>query len=82
LFYAGVPFVGGPERVADRLEELALDGDLDGFLFIFPDFIDGIRRFSDQVMPLMRQRGLGRLTPPFANPYAHAPAPAPTHATM
>jgi pyrimidine oxygenase len=82
LFYAGVPFVGGPERVADRLEELALDGDLDGFLFIFPDFIDGIKRFSDQVMPLLRQRGLGRLTPPFANPYAPALAPAPTHAAM
>jgi pyrimidine oxygenase len=65
LFYAGVPFVGGPERVADRLEALAIDGDLDGFLFIFPDFLPGIERFSQQVMPILRKRGLGRLTKPF-----------------
>jgi pyrimidine oxygenase len=58
LFYGGVPFVGGPERVADRLEELAVDGNVDGFLFIFADFIDGLARFGDQVMPLLRQRGL------------------------
>ena len=70
LFYAGVPFVGGPESVADMIEELAVDGDLDGFLFIFPDFIDGITRFSEQVMPLLHLRGLRRLTPPFGPPLA------------
>lgn len=82
LFYAGVPFVGGPERVADRLEELALAGDLDGFLFIFPDFIEGIKRFSEQVMPLLRKRGLGRLTPPFATPDLPAQVRAPAYAAM
>jgi pyrimidine oxygenase len=68
LFYDGVPFVGGPERVADRIEELAVEGELDGFLFIFADFIDGLKRFEQQVVPLLRKRGLGRLTPPFAPP--------------
>ena len=58
LFYGGVPFVGGPERVADRIEELAVDGDVDGIMFIFPDFIEGVKRFGDQVMPLLRARGL------------------------
>lgn len=58
LFYGGVPFVGGPERVADRIEELAVDGDVDGVMFIFPDFIAGLQRFGDQVMPLLRKRGL------------------------
>jgi pyrimidine oxygenase len=72
LFYAGIPFVGGPDRVANMIEELAVDGDLDGFLFIFPDFVDGLTRFDDQVMPLLRSRGLRRLTPAFL--------PAPTHA--
>ena len=72
LFYAGVPFVGGPERVADRLESLAIDGDLDGFLFIFPDFLPGIKRFSEQVMPILRKRGLGRLTAPFPVPSSQA----------
>lgn len=72
IFYDGIPFVGGPERVADRIEELAVDGDLDGFLFIFADFIDGLKRFEQQVVPLLRKRGLGRLTPPFAPPAMQA----------
>jgi pyrimidine oxygenase len=76
LFYAGIPFVGGPERVADMIEELAVDGDLDGFLFIFPDFVEGLAKFDAQVMPLLRQRGLRRLTPPFAASPTHAPAHA------
>jgi pyrimidine oxygenase len=66
LFYAGIPFVGGPERIADMIESLAVDGDLDGFLFIFPDFVDGLTRFDAQVSPILKKRGLGRLTPPFA----------------
>ena len=74
LFYAGIPFVGGPERVADMIEELAMDGDLDGFLFIFPDFVEGLLKFDAQVMPLLRQRGLRRLTPAFVPPPTHAPA--------
>jgi pyrimidine oxygenase len=78
LFYAGIPFVGGPERVANMIEELAVDGDLDGFLFIFPDFVEGLTSFDHQVMPLLRKRGLRRLTPAFAP----APTHAPTHALM
>jgi pyrimidine oxygenase len=74
LFYAGIPFVGGPERVADMIESLAIDGDLDGFLFIFDDFIEGLKKFDALVMPLLHKRGLRRLTPPFA------PAPAPAQA--
>jgi alkanesulfonate monooxygenase SsuD/methylene tetrahydromethanopterin reductase-like flavin-dependent oxidoreductase (luciferase family) len=70
LFYAGIPFVGGPQRVADMIEELAVVGDLDGFLFIFPDFVQGLKRFDEQVMPLLRKRGLRRLSPAFV------PAPA------
>jgi pyrimidine oxygenase len=75
LFYAGIPFVGGPERVADMIEELAVDGDLDGFLFIFPDFVEGLKRFDEQVMPLLRKRGLRRLSPAFVPAAAAAPAP-------
>ena len=80
LFYAGIPFVGGPERVADMIESLAVDGDLDGFLFIFPDFVEGLHRFDEQVMQILRKRGLRRLTPPF--PPAPMPAPAYTHTMM
>lgn len=58
LFYAGFPLVGGPERLADLLEELAVEGELDGCLCVFPDFIDGLTRFGAQVMPILRRRGL------------------------
>jgi pyrimidine oxygenase len=80
LFYAGIPFVGGPERVADMIETLAVDGDLDGFLFIFPDFIEGLKKFDEQVMPILRKRGLRRLTPPFAP--VSMPTPALAHTSM
>lgn len=76
LFYAGIPFVGGPERVANMIEQLAIEGDLDGFLLIFPDFVEGLAKFDAQVMPLLRKRGLRRLTPAFPPPPTHAPAGA------
>jgi pyrimidine oxygenase len=81
LFYAGIPFVGGPERVANMIEELAVDGDVDGYLFIFPDFIDGLTRFDDQVMPLLRKRGLKRLTPAFSPTGRPVPLPVLARAT-
>lgn len=64
LFYGGVPFVAGPARVAAMVEELAVDGAVDGIMFVFPDFVDGLTRFDAQVMPLLRQRGL--VAPPDA----------------
>jgi len=58
LFYGGLPFVGGPESAAAMIEELAVDGRLDGMMFVFPDFIDGLGRFGEAVMPILRRRGL------------------------
>jgi pyrimidine oxygenase len=58
LFYGGVPFAAGPERIAAMVEELAVDGQVDGVMFVFPDFVDGLTRFGEQVMPLLRQRGV------------------------
>jgi pyrimidine oxygenase len=57
LFY-GSSFIGGPERIADMIEEMAIAGDMDGLLLNFPDFVDGLTRFNDEVMPLLRERGL------------------------
>ena len=56
-----IPFVGEPERVASMIEELAINGNLNSFLFIFPDFVEELAKFNAQVMPLLRQRGLERL---------------------
>jgi pyrimidine oxygenase len=58
IFYGGLPFVAGPQRVAEMLEELIVDGDVDGVMFVFPDFIDGLQHFDQLVMPLLRRRGL------------------------
>lgn len=58
LFYGGLPVIGGPETVAALIEELVTDGGLDGIMFIFPDFLNGLARFDDLVMPLLRDRGL------------------------
>ncbi len=57
LFY-GSSFVGGPERIADAIEDMAVNGDMDGLLLNFPDFIEGLTKFNEQVMPLLKQRGL------------------------
>ncbi|WOF23330.1 NtaA/DmoA family FMN-dependent monooxygenase [Microbacterium betulae] len=53
----GFRVVGDPVRVADRIEELAAETDLDGFL-IEPVFEpNDLRAFGDLVMPLLRERG-------------------------
>jgi pyrimidine oxygenase len=58
LIYHAFPLIGGPERIADFIEDMAVNGDFDGMLYSFPDFIDGLERFNDLVMPLLRKRGL------------------------
>ena len=73
LFYGGVPFVGGPERVAAMIEELAVDGQVDGVMFVFPDFVEGLQRFGEQVMPLLRQRGLSSAEPAITQGAGGAP---------
>jgi pyrimidine oxygenase len=58
IFYGGLPFVGGPERVADRIQQQTDSGNVDGLMFMFPDFIEGLRRFGELVMPILRKRGI------------------------
>lgn len=63
LFYGGLPVVGGPEYVADLIEELAVEGDIDGVMFTFPDFLEGLSRFDELVIPLLRKRDITFGTP-------------------
>jgi pyrimidine oxygenase len=58
VFYQTFPLVGGPRRIADFIEDMAVNGDFDGILFSFPNYIEGLTRFNEQVMPLLEQRGL------------------------
>ncbi len=53
----GFPLVGTAERVADRLNVLA-DAGLDGVLLTWVDYVDGLHRFSRDVLPALEARGL------------------------
>ena len=63
----GTILVGTAQRIADRLEAMATAG-LDGVLLTWVDFMDGLARFAEGVLPLLETRG-------FRQPFASAPAP-------
>ncbi len=52
--------VGTPEQVADTIEEWFRAGAADGFNLMPDRFPDGLEIFVDEVVPLLRQRGLFR----------------------
>ncbi len=56
--YHAFPLIGGPRRIADFIEDMALNGDFDGILFSFPDYLESLAKFNEQVMPLLEQRSL------------------------
>jgi alkanesulfonate monooxygenase SsuD/methylene tetrahydromethanopterin reductase-like flavin-dependent oxidoreductase (luciferase family) len=53
----GFPLIGSAARIAERLNMLA-DCGLDGILLTWVDPVDGIERFSRDVLPLMERSGL------------------------
>lgn len=79
--------VGTPEQIADALEERFLKEGADGFNIMAPHLPGGLEDFIDEVLPILRRRGLFRkeyegttlrenLGLPFpGHPAAH-PAPA------
>ena len=52
--------VGTPEQVADRIEEWFTGGAADGFNVMPPYLTGGFDVFADQVVPILRRRGLFR----------------------
>lgn len=60
----GMRVTGTPESVADQLQEIVDRTDIDGFLieYTYGDF-ESYRDFAEQVMPLLRQRGMLPETP-------------------
>ncbi|MBF6570201.1 MAG: LLM class flavin-dependent oxidoreductase [Candidatus Binataceae bacterium] len=58
VFFGCQPLTGGPEKIASILDRLIRDGELDGVMFCFPDFIQGLEAFQRGVMPLLDRRGL------------------------
>lgn len=52
--------VGGPEQIADAIEEWFLAGAVDGFNLMPDVFPSGLELFVDHVVPILRDRGLFR----------------------
>lgn len=52
MAFMGFPaLVGGYDTLADRIRKIRDTTEVDGILFTFPDFVDGIRQFGENVMP-------------------------------
>ena len=48
--------VGSPRTVERRLIDLLGGGEIDGMMLIFPDYVQGVPVFAEQVMPAIRAR--------------------------
>lgn len=53
-------FAGTPEQVADQIEIWFTDGAADGFNIMPPVLPSGLELFVDEVVPILRRRGLFR----------------------
>lgn len=58
LFYHAPAYWGGPETIADVIEDLTVNGGVDGMVITPIDYLPDLRRFHRDVMPLLRQRNL------------------------
>jgi alkanesulfonate monooxygenase SsuD/methylene tetrahydromethanopterin reductase-like flavin-dependent oxidoreductase (luciferase family) len=56
-YIPGAPYVGSAVSIAQQLQEVILDGDVDGFVLTFPDFIADLQFFAQRVLPLMVDAG-------------------------
>jgi pyrimidine oxygenase len=54
----GPPVAGPAAFVADRIEEACREGDLDGVMLEMPDYLEDQRWIGEQVLPILRERGL------------------------
>ena len=56
VIFGPQPLVGGSQTVASVVNSLAQDGNLDGLMFCFPDFIKGLNDFSKNVAPILAEK--------------------------
>lgn len=61
---AGYPLVGTAQKIAEELQALSRVG-IDGVIMTWVNYIDGVKRFARDVLPLLEQAGLRK---PFAKP--------------
>jgi dimethylsulfone monooxygenase len=55
--WSGYPLIGGAAQVVEGLSVLKKAG-FDGILLTWPRWVEGMTRFRDEVMPLLKQAGL------------------------
>ncbi len=54
MAFMGIPVIlGSPTTVARHIDEIVVDIGLDGILFSWPDFVPGIKKFGEEVMPIL-----------------------------
>ena len=54
MAFMGIPVIyGAPNTVAQRIKDIEAATGVDGLLFSWPDFVGGIHRFGNDVMPLL-----------------------------
>ncbi|GGN61212.1 hypothetical protein GCM10007971_26030 [Oceanobacillus indicireducens] len=53
-------FIGTPEQIADKIEEWATEGDVDGFNIAQSYSLETFREFVDHVVPELQNRGIYR----------------------
>ncbi len=58
IAYTGRLVAGPPSKVADVIEDLVVDGQVDSVQVLFPDYMKGLAEFGERVMPLLRERRL------------------------
>ena len=46
--------VGSPASCADQLDEFLTDCELDGVMLIFPDYVEGLTLFGEEILPKLR----------------------------
>jgi alkanesulfonate monooxygenase SsuD/methylene tetrahydromethanopterin reductase-like flavin-dependent oxidoreductase (luciferase family) len=61
---AGYPLVGDARKIGKELEGMSRAG-IDGVIMTWLDYIDGVKRFARDVLPLLEEAGLRR---PFVKP--------------
>jgi len=54
MAFMGIPVVvGSPASIAEQIMLLRDESGIEGMLFSWPDFVSGVRRFGEEVMPLI-----------------------------
>jgi pyrimidine oxygenase len=52
--------IGCPDSLVDQIQDVIERGDFDWLGFYFPDYIEDLRVFGQQVLPKLVARGVGR----------------------